>query len=64
VSRWNGQVQQVVVSGHGDFLARHALAEANLPFPVRSLTEEMGRVVSRSGPAHALAVLATEEWVV
>ena len=63
MSRLGDQVQQVVVSGHGDFLAQRALALASLQLPVRLLTEEVGMVVSRSGPAHALAVLATEEWV-
>ena len=64
MSRLGGQLQQVVVSGHGDFLAQRALALTSLPLPVRLLTEEVGMVVSRSGPAHALAVLATEEWVI
>ena len=63
VSRLKSELQSVFVSGHGDFLLHRALKSADLPLPVRSLSNEIGTVLSRSGPAHALAVLAAEEWV-
>jgi hypothetical protein len=55
-------IERVFVSGHGDFLASRAFKLLALPLPVSSLSDRIGMVLSRSGPAHALAVLAAEEW--
>jgi (4-(4-[2-(gamma-L-glutamylamino)ethyl]phenoxymethyl)furan-2-yl)methanamine synthase len=52
--------QKIVLSGHGEFLARRALQESQFQSPVTSLATELGPVVSRCAPAHALAVLARE----
>jgi uncharacterized hydantoinase/oxoprolinase family protein len=52
--------QTVVLSGHGEFLARAALEKLQFSGRVVSLTKELGSAVSRSAPAHALAVLARE----
>lgn len=51
---------QVVLCGHGEFLARRALAACLPAVPVLSLSEVLGPLVARCGPAHALAVLARE----
>jgi len=51
---------QIVLSGHGEFLAREALDLLQVAAPCVSLTKELGRAISRSAPAHALAVLARE----
>ncbi len=50
----------VILSGHGEFLAKSALATLPNPVPAISLTEKLGLTISRCGPAHALAVLARE----
>ncbi|HTN76625.1 MAG TPA: hydantoinase/oxoprolinase family protein [Pirellulaceae bacterium] len=50
----------VVLSGHGEFLARRALEELQLSPTLVSLARELRAGVSRSAPAHALAVLARE----
>jgi probable H4MPT-linked C1 transfer pathway protein len=50
----------VVLSGHGEFLARGVLESLRIDAPVVSLAAELGQTVSRSAPAHALAVLARE----
>lgn len=52
--------QTIVLSGHGEFLARRTLEELDDAVTVVSLTRELGAVVSRCAPAHALAVLANE----
>jgi probable H4MPT-linked C1 transfer pathway protein len=57
-----GEIERIFVSGHGDFLASRALSLLALSLPVSSLSDRIGIVLSRSGPAHALAVLAAEEW--
>ena len=62
-ARWTGRINRVVVSGHGDFLARRALVKADLDVPVHFLSESVGMIACRSGPAYALAMLAGEEWV-
>jgi probable H4MPT-linked C1 transfer pathway protein len=56
----SGHPQTVVLSGHGEFLARAALSAAEIDAPIVSLTTELGQGVSRCAPAHALAVLARE----
>jgi (4-(4-[2-(gamma-L-glutamylamino)ethyl]phenoxymethyl)furan-2-yl)methanamine synthase len=50
----------VVLSGHGEFLGKNALATLPNPVPTISFTEKLGPTLSRCGPAHALAVLARE----
>jgi uncharacterized hydantoinase/oxoprolinase family protein len=55
-----GTPQTVILSGHGEFLARDALAAAQIDVPIISLAKELGLTVSRCAPAHALAVLARE----
>jgi probable H4MPT-linked C1 transfer pathway protein len=52
--------QKVILSGHGEFLARGALELAPLIVPAISLSDELSQTVSRCAPAHALAVLARE----
>jgi hypothetical protein len=59
-SRLPGAPQKVILSGHGEFLARTALALVAEQSPVLSLASELGSDISRSAPAHALAVLARE----
>jgi probable H4MPT-linked C1 transfer pathway protein len=52
--------QIIILSGHGEFLARSALEFLQLSARIESLTELLGPGISRSAPAHALAVLARE----
>jgi probable H4MPT-linked C1 transfer pathway protein len=52
--------QKIVLSGHGEFLAREALDLLHIAAPCVSLTKELGPAISRCAPAHALAVLARE----
>lgn len=52
---------KVVLVGHGEFLARDVLATIGLHnVEVASLSRELGSMISRCGPAHAVAVLARE----
>lgn len=50
----------IVVSGLGEFLARHLVERLGFDGNVISLTQELGAVVSQAACAHALAVLASE----
>lgn len=52
--------ESIVLSGHGDFLARIVLGRLQMNQPLVSLAKELGPAVSRSATAHALAVLARE----
>jgi probable H4MPT-linked C1 transfer pathway protein len=52
--------QTLVLSGHGEFLARRALASAGLSAELVSLTEVLGPAAARAAAAHAVAVLAGE----
>lgn len=52
--------QTVVLSGHGEFLARRVLSESGLNVRVVSLAERLGPEMSRVATAYALAVLARE----
>jgi uncharacterized hydantoinase/oxoprolinase family protein len=52
--------QKIILSGHGEFLARRALEALHLTLPTVSLTTELGFISSRCAPAHGLAVLARE----
>jgi hypothetical protein len=48
----------IVVSGHGERLARMAVARTGWDVDIASLSAELGPAVSRSAPAHALALIA------
>jgi probable H4MPT-linked C1 transfer pathway protein len=64
VSQMNRKPETVVLSGHGEFLARFALEKANISAKapeVLSLNKALGPHVSRCAPAHALAILAREQ---
>jgi probable H4MPT-linked C1 transfer pathway protein len=50
----------IILSGHGEFLSRAALATFKADVKSVSLTSELGATVSRCAPAHALAVIARE----
>jgi uncharacterized hydantoinase/oxoprolinase family protein len=56
----NGAVQRVILSGHGEFLARAALRQIELEPQTVSLSQQLGPIVSRCATAHALAILAHE----
>jgi probable H4MPT-linked C1 transfer pathway protein len=50
----------VVISGRGEFIARRAVQNMQLPAAVVSLTSQLGPDISKCATAHALAVLAKE----
>jgi len=50
----------LILSGHGEFLARRLVQQLEMPGRIVSLAEELGPEISRSACAHALAVLAHE----
>ncbi|MEX2026854.1 MAG: hypothetical protein WEH44_06125, partial [Pirellulaceae bacterium] len=52
--------EQVILSGHGDFLATAALCKARIDAPLVRLSQQLDLSLARVGPAHALAVLARE----
>ena len=56
----HGLPKSVVLSGHGEFLARRALDYLNMETIQISLRMQLGRTVSRCSTAHALAVIAQE----
>jgi probable H4MPT-linked C1 transfer pathway protein len=60
VAGMGSRPKQVVLSGHGDFLATAALREARIDAPVVCLSQQLDPSLARVGPAHALAVLARE----
>ena len=60
ISRMPAPPGAVILSGHGDFLGRRALAEAGLDVAMLSLAERLGPAAARVATAHALAVLARE----
>jgi probable H4MPT-linked C1 transfer pathway protein len=51
---------KIILSGHGEFLSRAAIESLRSAATIVSLSKELGPGVSRSAPAHALAVLARE----
>ncbi len=55
---WGGPPAGIVLSGHGDALARRALEQTGWDVAVVSLPELLGAAVSRVAPAHALAGIA------
>lgn len=60
VGRLATQPTAIVLSGEGEFLARRVLERLQGTPRLVSLTQEIGLLPSRCGPAHALAVLARE----
>jgi probable H4MPT-linked C1 transfer pathway protein len=52
--------QAIILSGHGEFLAREALEFSRIAVSIVSLAKKLGSSISRCAPAHALAVLASE----
>jgi probable H4MPT-linked C1 transfer pathway protein len=51
----------IVLSGHGEFLARDVLATLDMQNTnIVSLSRELGSLISRCAPAHAVAVLTRE----
>ncbi|MGI9177175.1 MAG: hydantoinase/oxoprolinase family protein [Pirellulales bacterium] len=52
------QSEQIVISGHGERLARQAIEQGGWSFEIVSLPTILGPDVSRSAPAHALAMIA------
>ncbi|MFM1996684.1 MAG: hypothetical protein RLZZ111_1071 [Planctomycetota bacterium] len=53
-----GPPARIVLSGHGDCLARRALAALGWAIDTVSLPETLGPEVSRAAPAHAVACIA------
>ena len=60
IDRLPSRPDAVVLSGSGEFLARRLIERLGLSVRLIALSEELGPVVSRCAPAHALAVLARE----
>jgi probable H4MPT-linked C1 transfer pathway protein len=52
--------ETIVLSGRGEFLGRRLCQRLNTQAHVVSLEEQLGSLVSRCAPAHALAALARE----
>jgi len=50
--------ETIILSGHGEFLARRVLSESGLTAQVVSLTDRLGPDMSRAATAYAMAVLA------
>lgn len=66
IARRKAPPETIILSGHGEFLARGAvdrLAELGRAPEVLSLNKALGETVSRCAPAHALAILAEEASV-
>ena len=60
VERMPSLPQAVILSGHGEFVARPVLSKSGLQAQVVSLTEHLGPDMSRAATAYALATLARE----
>jgi probable H4MPT-linked C1 transfer pathway protein len=60
VGRLAGPPRSVVITGHGEFLAKRALENLGWEPVVISLRQQLGALVSRCATAHALAVIANE----
>jgi len=52
----------IVLGGQGEFLARQLAERMKVDGKIVSLAKQLGAAASRCAPAHALAVLAREEW--
>ena len=61
VRRCGGRPEAVVFSGHGERLGRMAFDRLGWQFETVSLPAVVGAAVSRSAPAHALALIARGE---
>ena len=61
LKRMEALPRTIVLSGHGEFLARRLIQRMELDCRLVSLKEELGADVNRSACAHALAVLLREE---
>ena len=53
--------EAIVLSGHGQCLARRALARLGWNVDIVSLPDSLGADVSRAAPAHSLALIAREQ---
>jgi probable H4MPT-linked C1 transfer pathway protein len=62
ITRLDGAVTAVVISGHGEFLARRMVERLELNAEIVSVATRLGSAVSRCASAHALAVLARETY--
>jgi probable H4MPT-linked C1 transfer pathway protein len=62
VRRMPSPPEKIIIAGQGEFLARQVLAKATWAAPIVSLGDELGPVLSRCATAHALAVLAREDF--
>jgi probable H4MPT-linked C1 transfer pathway protein len=60
IARLNPAPQTYILSGSGEFLAARVLEELPPAQKVVQLSRELGPMLSRCAPAHALAVLARE----
>jgi probable H4MPT-linked C1 transfer pathway protein len=60
LARMPSQPQVIVLSGQGEFLVRQLLDDKKITAPRVSLIDELGPILSRCAPAHALAVVAAE----
>jgi (4-(4-[2-(gamma-L-glutamylamino)ethyl]phenoxymethyl)furan-2-yl)methanamine synthase len=60
IDAMSAKPQAIILSGHGEFLARRLVDRLRFSGEIDSLTEKLGPEVSRCAPAHALAVLARE----
>ncbi len=54
--------ERVLFSGHGDFLIDDAIEKLGWDIQRTRLSERLGPILSRCAPAHAVAVLATEQF--
>ncbi len=55
-------VSHALLLGEGQFLAGEAISAINSSVEIVSLAEEIGEMTSACGPAHAVAVLASEDF--
>lgn len=60
IERMSTSPQTIITVGQGEFLARRVARDLCPSAELVSLTQRSGSVISRCGPAHALAVLARE----
>jgi probable H4MPT-linked C1 transfer pathway protein len=60
LARCSSPPAKLILSGHGEFLARIVLETMQLNIPLVSLARELKPAISRCAPAHALATLARE----
>lgn len=62
VDRMEIKPRTIVLSGHGEFLARRLVQQLEPDVELVSLSTTLGSALSRCAPAHALAVLARERF--